>query len=135
MSRKTDIGRQGEFLAAYLLERNGIECHHVNRQEADLWCKMPNGTLLPVQVKSASKPHKDPRWPTPYRYHFFSRKKDSSIWVACVALDVGIVLMTAPHEPRNWIRKEMFTEYEQAQRMEQFIAASVSPTKDLRHAT
>jgi hypothetical protein len=51
------------------------------------------------------------------------------------ALAVGIVLMTAPHEPRNWIRKEMFTEYEQAQRMEQFIAASVSPTKDLRHAT
>ena len=31
MSKATDIGRQGEFLAAYILETHGVEVHHVDR--------------------------------------------------------------------------------------------------------
>jgi hypothetical protein len=36
----TDKGRQGEFLAAYILETYGVEVHHVDRSGSDLWCRV-----------------------------------------------------------------------------------------------
>jgi len=122
MRNHTAIGRQGEFLAAYTLESNGIECHHVNRQEADLWCKMPNGTLVPVQVKACSKPIFDRRWNAKIpNYRFFNKKEADKIWRAYVALDVRIVLMFPPHGPRSWIRADMFEEDEQDRRVKAFL--------------
>jgi uncharacterized protein (UPF0335 family) len=52
----TDVGRAGEFLAAYILETHGIEVHHVDRAGADLWCKV-QGSIVTVQVKSSHRPH------------------------------------------------------------------------------
>lgn len=129
MQNHTAIGRQGEFLAAYFLESNGIECHHVNRQEADLWCKMPNGTLVPVQVKACSKPTFDPRWnaKTP-SYRFFSKKDANRTWFAYVALDVRIVLMFAAHESRHWIKADLVNEDEQSRRVQEFLAAATATT-------
>lgn len=128
MTNSTDIGRRGEFLAAYVLESYGIECHHVNRHEADLWCKMPNGTLVPVQVKACSKPSFDKRWPTPLRYSFNYRKMDKNLWVACVALDVEIVLLFSPGKPGKWVRKELFTEQEQGRRVQEFLQRGAATT-------
>jgi hypothetical protein len=45
----TETGRRGEFLAAYILESHGIECHHVNREGADLWCKV-QGRVFTVEA-------------------------------------------------------------------------------------
>jgi hypothetical protein len=53
LSNNQDTGRQGEFLAAYILEKNGIEVHHVDRSGADLWCRI-NNAILTVQVKAAT---------------------------------------------------------------------------------
>ena len=55
-AQKEQTGRAGEFLAAYILESNGVECHRVDRRGDDLWCKLPNGRLVTVQVKAAAKP-------------------------------------------------------------------------------
>ena len=49
-------GRAGEFYIAYVLEKNGIECHHVDLQGTDLWCQLENGKMFTVQVKSATTP-------------------------------------------------------------------------------
>jgi hypothetical protein len=51
----TDVGRAGEFLAAYILETHGIEVHHVDRAGADLWCKV-RGSIVTVQVKASHRP-------------------------------------------------------------------------------
>ena len=47
-------GRAGEFYIAYVLEKNGIECHHVDLKGTDLWCQLENGKMFTVQVKSAT---------------------------------------------------------------------------------
>lgn len=56
-------GRIGEFYIAYVLEKSGIECHHVDLEGTDLWCQLENGKMFTVQVKSATAPfrRKDPR--------------------------------------------------------------------------
>jgi len=50
------VGRAGEFFVAYVLERNGIQCHHVDLDGSDLWCQLENGKMFTVQVKSATAP-------------------------------------------------------------------------------
>jgi len=48
-SSASAIGRAGEFLASYILETFGVEVHHVSRDGADLWCKMPRTTTIPAR--------------------------------------------------------------------------------------
>mgnify|MGYP003118464980 FL=1 len=47
-------GRIGECLVIYLLEKCGVECHHVDRSGIDLWCQSRNKDVFTVQVKSAN---------------------------------------------------------------------------------
>lgn len=75
-------GRAGEFYIAYVLEKNGIECHHVDLQGTDLWCQLENGKMFTVQVKSATTPfrHKG-RWI--YSFCLTTAKKaDFTIYLA-----------------------------------------------------
>lgn len=90
MSKKTDLGRRGEFLAAYILETFGVEVHHVDRAGSDLWCKVRE-TITTVQVKASSKPV---RYGTDVRetYTFHTPKIDVD-WYCFVALDRQLLLM------------------------------------------
>ena len=54
MYSATHTGRIGEFFAMYVLERCGIECHHVDRSGVDLWCQTGNEDMFTLQVKSAN---------------------------------------------------------------------------------
>jgi hypothetical protein len=64
---RTDIGRAGEFLAAYILETHGVEVHHVDRAGADLWCKV-RGSIVTVQVKACTAPDAEQRPVHPVLY-------------------------------------------------------------------
>ena len=90
MSKSKSVGRAGEFLSAYILETYGVEVHHVDRDGADLWCKV-RGSILTVQVKSSSKPMRyghDAK--EMYTYH---TPKIDVDWYCFVALDRQLLLM------------------------------------------
>lgn len=87
---RTDIGRAGEFLAAYILETHGIEVHHVDRAGADLWCKV-QGSIVTVQVKASQGPTKGNARSLPY-YTYRTQTLDAD-WYCLVALDRELLLM------------------------------------------
>jgi hypothetical protein len=87
---RTDIGRAGEFLAAYILETHGIEVHHVDRAGADLWCKV-QGSILTVQVKASQATAKTNDRSTQY-YSFMTRNLAAD-WYCFVALDRELLIM------------------------------------------
>jgi hypothetical protein len=87
---KTDIGRAGEFLAAYILETHGVEVHHVDRAGADLWCKV-RGSIVTVQVKSSQATAKTNDRSTPY--YTYSTRNPAADWYCFVALDRELLLM------------------------------------------
>jgi hypothetical protein len=90
LSNNQDTGRQGEFLAAYILETHGIEVHHVDRAGADLWCKV-NGKLITLQVKAASTPRTSKKTAVPY-YIYFTKNPDAD-YFCFVALDIQMILI------------------------------------------
>ena len=91
MSKNASIGRQGEFLVAYILETYGVEVHHVDRDGADLWCKTQN-TITTVQVKTCSTPQ--PASPRSKKYYAFNTTTQSNAdWYAFVALDRELMLI------------------------------------------
>ena len=91
MTGNTETGRRGEFLAAYILESHGIECHHVNRQGADLWC-MVRGAVFTIEVKSASQQAK-PRGNRKHNHYQFHTGKKSAEFFCFVALDRQLLLL------------------------------------------
>lgn len=91
MRSKTDTGRQGEFLAAYILETHGVEVHHVDREGADLWCKIGD-TIKTIQVKSASQPTKSNSHTSVGYYNYLTRKLNAD-YFAFVALDRQLILV------------------------------------------
>jgi hypothetical protein len=86
-----EIGRRGEFLASYILESHGVECHHVNRDGSDLWAKVRE-TIITIEVKSASKPTLQNRVVVLPTYNFNLRRRDAD-WFCFVALDRQLVIM------------------------------------------
>jgi hypothetical protein len=101
-AQKEQTGRAGEFLAAYILESNGVECHRVDRRGDDLWCKLPNGRLVTVQVKAAANA-KIPKVGGPkanrsayYRYH--TATICEAEWYIFVALDIELIRMMPASE-------------------------------------
>jgi hypothetical protein len=91
LSIKTDTGRAGEFLAAYILETHGVEVHHVDRAGADLWCRI-NGAIFTVQVKAATQPTRSNEH-TQSTYYAYLTKKPNADWHCFVALDRQLLLM------------------------------------------
>jgi hypothetical protein len=101
-AQKEQTGRAGEFLAAYILESNNIECHRVDRRGSDLWAKLPNGKLVTVQVKTAAKAS-IPRKGGPksgrksyYRYH--TGTLCNADWYIFVALDLELMRLMPASE-------------------------------------
>lgn len=88
---KTDIGRAGEFLAAYILETHGIEVHHVDRVGADLWCKVQD-SILTVQVKT-SRQAKPSRKSSSVKYYSYLTHTRDVGWYCFVALDRELLIM------------------------------------------
>ena len=101
-AQKEQTGRAGEFLAAYILESNGVECHRVDRRGDDLWCKLPNGRLVTVQVKTAGKasiPRKGEAKASRssyYRYH--TGTLCGADWYIFVALDLELIRLMPASE-------------------------------------
>jgi hypothetical protein len=89
--QSTDIGRAGEFLAAYILETHGVEVHHVDRAGADLWCKV-RGSIITVQVKTCQQPKPTRKSSSARYYSYLARTKDVD-WYCFVALDRELLLM------------------------------------------
>jgi len=93
--RTSKIGRVGEFFVAYVLERHGVECHHVDRFGMDLWCRLPNERLVTVEVKTSTEARRRGAHRPTYLFTTNSRNAD---WYAFVALDIEQVLFVPMHE-------------------------------------
>lgn len=119
----TKIGRAGEFLAAYILETFGIEVHHVDRDGADLWCKVRD-SLTTVQVKAASTPvayGNDRKHAPRYRYFCKNAKVD---WYCFIALDKQLLLMRRTSDVLTQtvsIEPKEFNEANQRRTIEEFM--------------
>ena len=116
------VGRQGEFLAAYLLETHGIEVHHVDRRDADLWCRVGD-RLATVQVKTSAQARvRADRSVRPT--HTFSTPGITVDWYCFVSLEDGRLLMRPSDEIANQcttIKPAEFTEENQRKTIEDFI--------------
>jgi hypothetical protein len=88
---RTDIGRAGEFLAAYILETHGVEVHHVDRAGADLWCKV-RGSIVTVQVKASHGSGQKQR-AVVCLYYTYATRNPVADWYCFVALDRELLLM------------------------------------------
>lgn len=86
-----DIGRAGEFLAAYILETHDIEVHHVDRSGADLWCKV-RGSIVTVQVKASTAPRPCRKGSSFLHYSYFTQNPAAD-WHCFVALDRELLIM------------------------------------------
>jgi len=94
-TRTNKIGRVGEFFVAYVLERHGVECHHVDRFGMDLWCRLPDGRLVTIEVKTCTGTRRSgPRRPA----YLFTTNSRTADWYAFVALDIERVLFVPMHE-------------------------------------
>lgn len=94
-SRTSKIGRVGEFFVAYVLERYGVECHHVDKLGTDLWCRLPNEQLTTVEVKTCTSPR---RRGAHLPNYYFSTSTRNADWYAFVALDIEQVFFMPMHE-------------------------------------
>ena len=92
MSRHNrDLGRAGEFLAAYILETHGIEVHHVDRAGADLWCKV-RGSIVTVQVKACAFA-RSTRNTSKVKYYSYMTHNTEADWFCFVAMDRQLIVM------------------------------------------
>ena len=114
------VGRQGEFLAAFILEGSGVEVHHVDRQDADLWCRVGD-RLVTVQVKTASRAVAYAS--QSIRYHFYTPPAHVDYY-CFVCLDVRLLLLRAPRLIRanqTRLRPSEVTEENQRKTIDEFI--------------
>ena len=121
-----DIGRQGEFFAAYILESHGVECHHVDRRGSDLWCKLPSGEIRTVQVKATRGPRTKDKRPGPSAlvYTFSHIHTEHCNWFCFVALDKPLLIMEyldGDSRQTKHFRPDTFTEEAQASSLEAFL--------------
>ena len=86
--RPTQVGRAGEFFAAYKLQMAGVEVHH-HDAAFDLIAILPSGNMLRVEVKTASAPKHRRR----YGFQIGGSKADLFVFAA---LDVGLVRVLRP---------------------------------------
>jgi hypothetical protein len=131
MRHTHDTGRAGEFLAAYILETFGVECHHVDRDGADLWCKV-RGTLVGVEVKTSREPRTSRAdRGSVVRYSFYTSRLKDAPWHCFVALDRQLLLMrvTAGLPRTTHIAPSEFNEVSQRRTVEEFLADPLVDSK------
>ena len=122
MSKSKSVGRAGEFLSAYILETYGVEVHHVDRDGADLWCKV-QGSILTVQVKASSKPMRYGH-DTKEMYTYHTPKTLEVDWYCFVALDKQLLLMKKSDSfetSKLRISPNEFNEVNQRRTIEEFM--------------
>ena len=118
--RSIEIGRVGENLAAFYLESLGIGCTIVDRRGSDIWCSLPNGHMLRIEVKTATKMTKQEFVQNGVqrcyeKYYFGISKTNLTADYFCfVNLTNNIVLFVPRSEmtegSSKWIKEEEFTE-------------------------
>jgi hypothetical protein len=120
-----DTGRIGEFFAAYVLEKHGVECHHVDREGSDLWCKVRE-SIVTVEVKTATRIRAGGGGPAVRvpRYNYNTRPTSDADWYCFVALDEELMLMRPSSvvvTKHTAISPECFTLEAQEQSIEEFL--------------
>lgn len=93
MNRNIHIGRQGELLAASILESYDIRTRHVDIERDDLWAKTPSNKFFSVQVKASSAPllHSSHHKVKRYNFALHSMQNFAGIFIF-VALDIKMIL-------------------------------------------
>jgi hypothetical protein len=93
VNRNIHIGRQGELLAASILEGYDIRTCHVDIARDDLWAKAPSNKFFSVQVKTASHPILNTARHTVAKYNFCMHNNQNYTGVFLfLALDLQILL-------------------------------------------
>jgi hypothetical protein len=87
----TTTGRIGEFFVMYLLEKHGIQCHHVTRFGVDLWCQSHLGDVFTVEVKSSNKNKRG-------RYAYDIKDERIADFYVFVALELETIIVRAAEE-------------------------------------
>lgn len=123
-SSNRGTGRIGEFFAAFVLEKHGVECHHVDREGSDLWCKVRD-SIVTVEVKAASCPRDSGGGPSKRvpRYNYNTSGNDAQ-WYCFVAVDLEMMLMrpaSAVTTKHTRITPSCFTSAEQKRTIEEFL--------------
>jgi hypothetical protein len=92
-------GRIGEFFAMYVLERYGIECHHVDRSGVDLWCQSYYEDMFTLQVKAANLANLNRKGRNPeYRYLYNLASQKIADFYMFIALDEQRVIIKPTEE-------------------------------------
>lgn len=87
------VGRAGEFFAAYVLEYYfGITVHHVDVEQDDLWCRLPDNRICTVQVKTATA---TPHSKNSMSYAYFLGTSGADVY-CFVAADIQLALFKMP---------------------------------------
>jgi hypothetical protein len=81
----------------YMLERAGIECHHVDRSGVDLWCQSNNNDMFTLQVKAAN-PSKITEDRSLTRYYYNLRTPKLADFYMFIALDIQKVIIMGANE-------------------------------------
>ena len=87
MINEHQLGRVGEHYAVYRLEKAGIEAIRVDREDVDLWAKLPCQKIISVQVKSSREFNEKHRTP---HFRFYFRKRGSFYKSADISVCVGV---------------------------------------------
>ena len=121
-------GRAGEYLASFLFEMSGqVEAHHVDRTDYDLICRVSDGHLVKVQVKTASAATlRTANHITP-TYAFYNKRDVADVDYYCfVALDQMRMRLFRPEDVKvkyTTMRMEEFSDELQAADLAAFISA------------
>ena len=124
-SRQTSVGRMGEFFVAYVFEKNGIEAHHVDLSGADLWCKLPSGKIVTVQVKTTTGLMQVSKKAKRKYYRFHTATSKDVDWFVFVSLDVEKMRIFHKDEIKYkvWtMNPHDFTDQAQRDDIERFIS-------------
>lgn len=79
-----DVGRLGEMLIGYKLEKAGFETSFVDRCGVDFWIRNPKGVITTLEVKTSSEPG---NWGRGQLAYSFTVRDRSADYYAFVALD------------------------------------------------
>ena len=113
MGNNRQIGRAGEFLAAYILEQHDIRCTHVDIDRDDLWGVTPSKAFYRIQVKAASRPILHAKHHTIPKYSFVTKGLTGYGGIIILAaLDLGLILCKLGSEIKSQSQKvkpELFT--------------------------
>lgn len=126
MADREHTGRAGEYLAASVLEQHGCHVVHVTIYGADLWVQTPSRRIARVEVKTASEPVRQAKHgrgggSISYRFGHYMLDPAHIDAIIYVALDIGLLLVHAPDNPRSKMSPNNFTPDRQDETIRRFF--------------